>query len=235
MRSNGQRFEEAYNRIDTLLRRKLHKDRREPFAQVVSAAASADATVRNYRFDLLEYGDLRNAIVHERGHAAFLIADPRVDVVRRIEEISERLSRPKTLKSIRRHAPIHFFAVADPLPKVLAYMRKYDFSQVIAQNAGKFVILSVEGIAHWLEQKSTEDIISLVETRLGDVLDFEPKFTCIYLSARDSIDEARERFTNDVGKRVASALVTENGRSTEKPINIVTPWDFVAGALRDRN
>jgi hypothetical protein len=34
---------------------------------------------------------------------------------------------------------------------------------------------------------------------------------------------------------VASALITENGRSTEKPINIVTPWDFVAGALRDRN
>ena len=128
MRSNGQRFEEAYNRIDTLLRRKLHKDRREPFAQVVSAAAGADATVRNYRFDLLAYGDLRNAIVHERGHAPLLIADPRVDVVRRIEEISERLSRPKTLKSIRRHAPIHFFAVADPLPKVLAYMRKYDFS-----------------------------------------------------------------------------------------------------------
>ncbi len=114
-------------------------------------------------------------------------------------------------------------------------MRKNDFSQIIAECARKFVILSAEGIAHWLEQKSTEDIISLVETKLGQVLDFEPKDTCIYLSARDTIDEARERFTKDIDKRVASALISENGRSTEKPINIITPWDFVAGTLRDRN
>jgi len=125
--------------------------------------------------------------------------------------------------------------VEDALPEALAYMRKNDFSQIIAECARKFVILSAEGIAHWLEQKSTEDIISLVETKLGQVLDFEPKDTCIYLSARDTIDEARERFTKDIDKRVASALISENGRSTEKPINIITPWDFVAGALRDRN
>jgi len=46
MKSNGQRFEEAYNRIDALLRKKISKDRSEPFSQVVAAAASGDATVR---------------------------------------------------------------------------------------------------------------------------------------------------------------------------------------------
>ena len=186
--------------------------------------------MRFYKTDLLEYGDLRNAIVHERGHAPFLIADPRADVVHRIEEIWGRLSRPRTLRSVP-HRPINIFSVGDPLPGALAYMRKNDFSQVIAQCAGKFVILSAEGIAHWLEQKATEDIISLVETRVGLVLDFEPKYTCIYLSSRDTIDEARERFAKDIDKRVASALISENGRSSEKPINIITPWDFVAGAL----
>jgi hypothetical protein len=235
MKSNGQRFEEAYNRIDALLRKKIKKDRNVPFSQVVAAAASGDATVRTYKIDLLEYGDLRNAIVHERGRAPILIADPRADVVHRIEEIWDRLSRPRTLRSVPSHGPIHVFSVGDPLPEALTYMRKNDFSQVIAECARRFVILSAEGIAHWLEQKSTEDIISLVETRLGQVLDFEPKYTCIYLSARDTIDEARERFTKDIDKRVASALITENGRSSEKPINIITPWDFVTGALRDHH
>ena len=164
-----------------------------------------------------------------------MIADPRADVVHRVEEIWNQLSRPRTLKSVPSHGPIHIFRVEDALPEALAYMRKNDFSQIIAECARKFVILSAEGIAHWLEQKSTEDIISLVETKLGQVLDFEPKDTCIDLSARDTIDEARERFTKDIDKRVASALISENGRSTEKPINIITPWDFVAGALRDRN
>ena len=36
---------------------------------------------------------------------------------------------------------------------------------------------------------------------------------------------------NDVGKRIFSALVTEHGNDKETPINIMTPWDFVAGKL----
>jgi hypothetical protein len=42
MKSNAEQFEEAYNKIDALLRRKIHKDRSVPFAQIVSAAANAD-------------------------------------------------------------------------------------------------------------------------------------------------------------------------------------------------
>jgi predicted transcriptional regulator len=231
MKSNGERFEEAYNKIDALLRRKINTDRGISFCQVVATASSGDATVRFYKVDLLEYADLRNAIVHERGHAPFLIADPRNDAVRRIEEIWQRLSKPMTLRSIRR-AEIRLFSVENALPEALAYMRKNDFSQIIIKSATKFVILSTEGIAHWLERKATEDIISLVETKLSQVLDFEPKDTCFYLSARDTIDEAREKLTRAVDKRVVSALITETGRPSEKPINIITPWDFVVGALR---
>jgi hypothetical protein len=83
-----------------------------------------------------------------------------------------------------------------------------------------------------LEAKSREDIIALSEARLGDVLNFEPKDSCIYLKADDTVDAARAIFANDIGKRVFSALVTEHGNAKEKPINIVTPWDFVAGTLR---
>ena len=61
---------------------------------------------------------------------------------------------------------------------------------------------------------------------------FEPTDSCIYLKATDTVDRAREVFANDIGKRIFSALVTEHGSAKEKPINIVTPWDFVAGALR---
>ena len=34
-------------------------------------------------------------------------------------------------------------------------------------------------------------------------------------------------FANDIGKKVASALISEHGRSSERPINIITPRDFV--------
>jgi hypothetical protein len=87
------------------------------------------------------------------------------------------------------------------------------------------------GEKDWLEFKSREDIIELSEVTLSHVLDFEPKDTCIYLRADDTVDHAREVFVNDIGKRVFSALVTENGTSKQRPINIITPWHFVAGNL----
>jgi hypothetical protein len=90
MSSNGDRFEAAYNKIDALLRKKIGGGKSLGFAAVVSEAATKDATVRANKVDLLEYGDLRNAIVHERGRNPVVIADPRPDVVARIRTADRR-------------------------------------------------------------------------------------------------------------------------------------------------
>jgi hypothetical protein len=50
------------------------------------------ATVRANKDTLLEYGELRNAIVHDRGKAPIVLADPREDVVLDIENICRRLT-----------------------------------------------------------------------------------------------------------------------------------------------
>jgi hypothetical protein len=231
-RSNGDRFEGAYNKIDALLRKKIGGAKTLSFATVVNEAARKDATVYANRDDLLEYGELRNAIVHDRGKSLVLLADPREDVVVKIEKILNRLSHPKLLRSIARPVPIRIFTESAVLAEALSYMRENDFSQVIAFRDGKHLVLSTEGVALWLEAKSKEDIIALSEARLGDVLNFEPEDSCIYLKANDTTDRAREVFANDIGKRLFSALVTEHGDATEKPINIVTPWDIVSGALQ---
>ena len=153
--------------------------------------------MRRNKDDLLEYGDLRNAIVHDRGKAPVLLADPREDVVVKIEEIWNRLSHPRILRSLARPIPLRIFTSSTVLAESLSYMRANDFSQVIAVRDEKHLILSAEGIAHWLEAKSKEDIIELSAARLSDVLNFEPKDSCIYLRANDTVDRAREVFAND--------------------------------------
>jgi hypothetical protein len=232
MAPNGDRFEAAYNKIDALLRKKVSRDRSSAFSSIVMEAAKKDATVRAYKDDLLEYGDLRNAIVHDRGRTPFLLADPREEIVIRIEEILSRLSRPRKLRSLARPIPLRIFKPTELLPDALSYLRTNDFSQVVALRAEMHVILSAEGVAHWLEDKSKSDIIALSEVSVGDALDFEPEGSCVYLKADDTVEHAREIFANDIGKRVFSALVTESGSPKQTPLNIVTPWDFVAGALR---
>jgi hypothetical protein len=95
---NGDRFEGAYNKIDALLRKKVAGAKTLSFSAVVNEAARKDATVRANREDLLEYGDLRNAIVHDRGKTPVLLADPRGDVIIKIEKIVNSLSHPKLLR-----------------------------------------------------------------------------------------------------------------------------------------
>jgi hypothetical protein len=63
MASNGDRFERAYNMIDALLRKRVGGAKTLSFSAVVNEAARKDATVHVYKDELLEYGDLRNAIV----------------------------------------------------------------------------------------------------------------------------------------------------------------------------
>jgi hypothetical protein len=109
-------------------------------------------------------------------------------------------------------------------------MKAHEFSQVIALNAGTYGILSTEGIAHWLESK--DNVVMLSQITLAQIIHFEPEDTCHYLKADDTIERALEVFTTDLGKRVFSILATEMGLSTEEPITIITPWDFVAGRLQ---
>jgi hypothetical protein len=160
MASNGDRFEGAYNKIDALLRKKVGGQKFYPFSFLVNEAANKNPTVRKYKDDLLEYGDLRNAIVHDRGKAAVLLADPRDDAVSKIEDIWDRLSQPKTLRSLPLRVPLRIFAGSEALAEALSYMRANDFSQVIAFHGEKHLILSTEGIALWLEAKSQDDIIA---------------------------------------------------------------------------
>ena len=94
MTPNGDRFESAYNKIDALLRKKIDGTKATSFSQIVNQAAEKDPTVRAVKDDLMEYGDLRNAIVHDRGKAPVLLADPRDDVVVSIEKILNRLLHP---------------------------------------------------------------------------------------------------------------------------------------------
>ena len=56
-RPASERFLEAFNAIDGLLRRRFEVDRKTGFYGVVEIAASKDRSVRRYELDLKEYAD----------------------------------------------------------------------------------------------------------------------------------------------------------------------------------
>jgi hypothetical protein len=102
--------------------------------------------VRVFKDDLLEFGDLRNAIVHDRGKASVLLADPREEAVVEIEKILKRISHPKLLRSLPRPVPLRIFNASAALSDALSYMRENEFSQVITFHDGKHLLLSTVGL-----------------------------------------------------------------------------------------
>lgn len=61
------RFLEAYSNIERFLRRYTQSEKGETFYGLIRKAGKTNRAVRAMEDDFKEIGDLRNAIVHERG------------------------------------------------------------------------------------------------------------------------------------------------------------------------
>ena len=62
--SNANRFIAAYNSIDSSLRSIYNLKRSLNFSEVIRKTVLLNSVVRKYEDDLIDYGRLRNAIVH---------------------------------------------------------------------------------------------------------------------------------------------------------------------------
>jgi predicted transcriptional regulator len=178
--------------------------------------------------DLKEFADLRNAIVHERtdGH---VLAEPNDRTAQEIENLALRLlDPPKVTKLFQRE--VHTFGIGDPIARAVQTMLEHSFSQVPIYDEGAFVgLLTANSIARWLGATVAEDISSLSDTRVSDVLDHtEDSDNVSFLGRNSTLCEVLERFraSESLGKRLEAILITENGKPSEALLGIVTIWDL---------
>ena len=75
----AKRFISAYNRLDQGLRDIYSIKRTLNFADMIRKVATVNTVVKKFEEDLIDYGRLRNAIVHRSSDE--IIAEPNVDVL----------------------------------------------------------------------------------------------------------------------------------------------------------
>lgn len=227
---NSERFLSAFNSIEKHLSKKRNTHNYIRFSQAIDIAKKEDAIVRRYANDLLEFADLRNAIVHERTEPNFVIAEPHDSTVLNIESIVRELSNPKTVIPTFR-SDVFTFQINHCLTDVLKIIRDRRYSQFPVYNNNEFVgIISENGITNWLAKNIEEDIISLVETPLEFIIQCEEnKNNYHFISRNTSIYEVEEIFKKRLseGTKLDALLITHNGRKSESLLGIVTPWDII--------
>ncbi len=227
--SNAMRFITAYNTIDNALRSIYNFKRSMSYSDIIRRSASLNYVVRKYEDKLIDYGRLRNAIVHS-SYEDVIIAEPHIDVLEEFEKIANLLSTPpKALPAIASR-DVKMLDSSTPIADVykLIYQKGYknipiynDNALIGVANAGKMAEIIGRVIA------CGEDLDSFVNnTNIGEVLmEAVDDNYYVIVSSQITIEQVMELFNSN--RKLLVVLITPNGVLTEKAIGIITVGDVV--------
>lgn len=227
---NSDTFLAHFAAVEAWLRQQAQADRSLPFYQLVDRAAQKHRAVARYRDDLKEFGDLRNAIVHERtdGH---VIAEPNDRAVVDLERLrARRLSPPAVIPKFQIN--VRSRALTDTVGAAVTDMRDGSFSQLPVLADGKVVaLLTSETVVRWLASEVMNEYVAPWETKIELVLPYtEDRDHYCFLSRSATLLEALSQFEEFAarGKDLDAILITHDGKPDQQLMGILTLFDLPA-------
>jgi predicted transcriptional regulator len=226
---NARRFIKAYNIIDHELRVQYNFRRSMSFSEMIRKAVVMNYVVRKYEDKLIDYGRLRNAIIH-RTNDEYIIAEPHENVVLEMEYIANLISAPPKAWNTVCTKNVVTVESEMSLKKVIEIIYKSSFSNLpVYKNEGLIgvangqKILDIIGeqivngadINQFLEQTKIEDIIK----KFNDVKYYE------VVSMNITIEKALDIFYNN--RKLLILILTKTGSMQEVPLGILTTGDIM--------
>ena len=226
--NNAERFLNAYATIEHEMQRILDLKERRRFYELVEMGARGNPVLRRYKFDLKKFGDLRNAIVHDRADGK-IIAEPTIEAVESIETIARLLLEPP------RVAPLFIKEVLAlpgeaPVIRAVRELSRHNYTQLAVIDGGAVVaMLTANMIVHWLGRSpaATPDLLERTSIRevlrqTGDRDNFR------VVAAEASLFQVLDLFIGHQakGKKLDAVLITAHGRPEEELIGIITNRDL---------
>ena len=228
-KTNAMRFLSAFNNIDYAIKTRYNMNRSMGFSEAVRKAVAFNFTIRKYEDDLISYGRLRNAIVHDNSDV--VIAEPHIDVVEKIEKIERLLTTPpRALETVARRDVLTVHC-SKSMREVILLIASSNYSNIhvfnddneiigiangqkILDSFGKFLLSGGKEKA-FLDSVKIEDMLSKLEN--SNYYAFANKHI--------TVEQALSLFHQN--SRLLALLVTENGGAKEKPLGIMTGSDVL--------
>jgi CBS domain-containing protein len=222
-------FLDVYADLERHFRRSLGAENIRSFSVMVKELSRRDRLISRFRDELLQWHDLRNAIVHERRGGGKVIAEPVSEALEEFERLARLISAPpKILGRFQRE--VARVSPSDSVRYATETMRDRGFAQLpVYDDSGLHGILTSTAISRWLasawESGVFEDTTVAEVLKVADdhsawrLLDREATFT----DALSLFDEA-----HDNGNRLVAIMITHDGKRSQKPIGILTTADLPA-------
>lgn len=228
-RTNAQRFIEAYNKLDYSLRAIYNFKRSMSFSDVVRRSVVLNSVVRKYEDDLIDFGRLRNAIIHN-GNNKFIIAEPHDDIVGKIEKLANIITEPpyaidrvgnKEVITVDSEANIAF---------TMELIARTGYGNIPVYSDNKLLgivnarkLMSVLG-AKIAEKVNINEFVN--NTTIGSIVeDMGEDYYFMLADEKLTIDAAMSAFENN--RKLLIILITKNGKDSSKPSCIISGADII--------
>ena len=227
--SNANRFISEYNSIDSSLRSIYGLKRSLNFSEVIRKTVLLNSVVRKYQDDLIDYGRLRNAIVH-KGNSNFVIAEPHTEVVEKMEGIARLIATPPlAYDKISTHEVLCVNG-DDILSTAIKLMARSGYSNLPVYTDNKLVgvlngqrLMDIIG-AHLLQGQNIQKFIDKIT--VGDIIEelANEQYYCL-ADEQITIEQVMNLF--ETNNKLLIVLITRQGTEDYPPLGIITKDDVI--------
>lgn len=227
--NNARRFINAYNKLDYAIRVQHGFKRSMSFSEVVRKAVPLNYIVRKYEEELIDYGRLRNAIIH-RSNEDYIIAEPHDEVVEKLEHITNLVTTPP--KALETACEKNVLCVQNDVKvkDVIQLIATSSFSNIPVYKNGELIgvangqrvldelgkqVAEGKDLDVFIEKTNIESILSETATqKYYDVV-----------SKEATVEEVLNIFNKN--RKLMAVLITKTGTFSEMPLGIITSADII--------
>ncbi len=224
---NSERFLNAFAAVEGALKQ-ITQRHDSSFTTNVTLAAQTNSYVKLKKDQLIEYAQLRNAIVHHRVDYDEVIAEPHLAVVEAFESIANVLGSHKTVLDMVKQ-PVLKAEADDLLKGILAQQQAQGYSVVPVYEKNQFCGLIDEDLLQYVLLKAMQGELDLNQVTCAIVKKLPSTQDRVYFA------DAKAHFASilfnldilfDQGKRVKVILVTEHGYASNPCLGVLTMADI---------
>ena len=228
-KSNAERFLTAYNNIDYSLRAIYNFKRSMSFSDVVRRSVVLNSVVRKYEDELIDYGRLRNAIVHQGNHK-YIIAEPHDEVVEKIERLADLIVEPPLAVDMVGNKEVLTIDHTTTIAETIELIYRTGYSNLPAYNGEKLVgIINGRKLVNVIGEKISEGVnidVFLKNTPVDDILNrMGDDYYYMLADKKLTIDAAMNHFESN--RKLLIILITKDGKDTSKPLKIISSADII--------
>ncbi|HEX7018118.1 MAG TPA: CBS domain-containing protein [Patescibacteria group bacterium] len=226
----AEQFLDTFNKLEKHLNQLVGATEYYGFRRLVNQLSKRNGIVELHKQDLIEYSELRNAIVHKS--TGEVIAEPHAETVTHLQAIYDKLVDPPSVMSIAA-TPVYTCDTKDMVDQLVRTMKQKFYAYVPVMHDGRFVgVFSENTLTKWLADVTPGANLRLADVTVGELQEYfdgpdDKANAYTFVAQAADVYHVQQQFLSFMSekKRLGAIFITAHGRREEPILGIVTAWD----------